>query len=922
MPQAKPSLKRQRFSAFWLGIIQTRLFLCLLVASFAFLDPSMSKEGNWFALFLIGYFTVNLSLGFFNTSTLQNKKIRIIPDLVDIIFVSLIIILSGSETSWFILYLFPIASVARYFGRMGSILLASFASLSYTVIYVASDTTPALSPFAFILRIFSFFGVAAVAGNLAKSRYAEEMRLIKVSEEVNDQILNEVETGSVFRYILKRALEFTTSDMGHIRLTNSETPEAKYEVVTAIGHPADYNWELRHYDDSLSAEVIRSKKPKIINSILKQDMVRRMGSYFRFHHPRPRSALFYPLIAGNDTLGVIAVYSRKRFHYTKNELMTLGSFAPLLIMTRKTAELYGERAAAAEERKERLKMLFEIGERLKTDTNLEMLFDGTVKLSTEEKLKTLIDEVVKLTIERLGSEEAALFFSDPTQPDRINKVAVRGPSDYISKQLSTVETSYSSGESLAGKTFLLKEPKFINDVPESVKYVDVYQDILPSGVIRHYMSSPLLVGEEALGVIRVINKRSPEYAPGKFKLSDKGFSEEDFELLQVTASQVAASIRNAKIAELLTELTESEQYLDTLIQKSPSPFIALDEKGCVRTFNKACEEIWGYTFEQVEGWNITKLYASESHARDIGRELWKSEGKKVENFPASIKNSEGNIIPISLSASWLLNEKGDKKVGSIGVFKDLREVQRLEAQVLQSAKLAAIGRLAHTVGHDVKTKIGAALYYVETLTFESQLENNSERAEMCTEIRDMLWEAVDMFQNMLAAAKPKTPEMVIQPAANLFSDIHERLTRQAKQRNIRFEIEDESGEQAVIEADASQLHQVFYNLFSNSIFAIEKRRDRADAQKPGLIKVSVSVNDGHVNVDWEDNGCGIPEQAVAHIFNAFFTDKESGNGLGLFNVKTIINAHKGNISVTSKEGELTRFVISLPLASNEMSEQR
>jgi PAS domain S-box-containing protein len=915
MSQAKSSLKSQRFSTFWLGIIQTRLFLCLLVASFAFFDPSMSKEGNWFVLFLTGYCTVNLSLGFLNTSTLQHKKIRIIPDLVDIIFISLIINLSGPETSWFVLYLFPIASVARYFGRMGSIVLASFAALSYIVIYISSNPTLALSTLAFTLRILSFFGVAAVAGNLAKSRHAEEMRLIKVSEEVNDQILNEVKTERVFRYILQKALEFTSSEMGHIRLANSKTPESKYEVVTAIGHPEGYNWELRHYDDSLSEEVIRLKRPKIINSILKKDMARRMGSYFRLHHPRPKAALFYPLIAGSDILGVIAVYSRKRFHYTKSELMTLGSFAPLLIMTRKTAELYGERAAAAEERKERLKMLFEIGERLRTDKNLEMLFDGAVKLSTEENLKTLFEEVVKLTIERLNSEEAALFFSDPAHPGRINKVAVRGPSDYSSKMLRSVERWYLSGESLAGKTFLLKEPKFINSVPSDVKYVDVYQDILPSGQILHYISAPLLVGDEALGVIRVINKLSPEYSPGKFKLSDEGFSEEDFELLQVIASQVAASIRNAKITELLTEITENKQYLETLIQNSPTPFIALDEEGRVKTFNEACEEIWGYTYEQVIGWKIGDLYASEAHARDIGRELWKNEGNKVENLPASIKDSKGNIIPISLSASWLFNDKGNR-VGSIGVFKDLREVQRLEAQVLQSEKLAAIGRLAHTVGHDVKHKIGAALYYVETLQFESQLENNSERAEMCTEIRDMLWEAVDMFQNMLAAAKPRNPEMIIQTAGNLFSDLQERLTRQAKQRNICFKINDSSGDQAAILADASQLHQVFYNLFSNSIYAIEKKRDGA-AQKPGLIDVSVSVDNGHVTVRWEDNGCGIPKEAVTHIFNAFFTDKESGNGLGLFNVKTIIDAHKGNISVTSREGELTRFVISLPLASDE-----
>ena len=231
-----------------------------MVASLTTLDPSKSSDWRWFVISLTGYFAVNLAMGFIQSSTLQQKRIRIIPDLIDIIFVSLLVILSGPETSWFILYLFPIASAARYFGGGGSIFLALVAAVSYTVLYVYSGPTPALSFFDFTLRILSLVGIAAVSGNLAKSRHADEMKLIRVSEEVNNQILAEVETDRVFRYILKKALEFTGSEMGHIRLAKSKTPGVEYEVVTAIGHPDQYDWELRPYDDSFSRVVIKSGK--------------------------------------------------------------------------------------------------------------------------------------------------------------------------------------------------------------------------------------------------------------------------------------------------------------------------------------------------------------------------------------------------------------------------------------------------------------------------------------------------------------------------------------------------------------------------------------------------------------------------------------------------------------------------------------
>jgi two-component system sensor histidine kinase HydH len=107
--------------------------------------------------------------------------------------------------------------------------------------------------------------------------------------------------------------------------------------------------------------------------------------------------------------------------------------------------------------------------------------------------------------------------------------------------------------------------------------------------------------------------------------------------------------------------------------------------------------------------------------------------------------------------------------------------------------------------------------------------------------------------------------------------------------------------------DGAMMEQVFQNIFRNAVDAMEEG---------GQLRISARDNGGATSavvIEIADNGCGMDEEALSHLFNPFFTQKRYGTGLGMTQVKKIIDLHKGNIDVESRKGEGTKIVITLPM---------
>jgi len=420
----------------------------------------------------------------------------------------------------------------------------------------------------------------------------------------------------------------------------------------------------------------------------------------------------------------------------------------------------------------------------------------------------------------------------------------------------------------------------------------------------------------AIGVIRIINKRSASYSLDNkdFELSPDGFDQEDAELMQTIASQIAIAIQNSR---LLEKFMEAQRLYQNVIMSSPDPIIAIDKKGKIEIFNRACEYLWGLSYEEARGKSILDFYASPIQARRIGRLLLESQSNSLEDFETTIKDKSGAIIPVSLSASILRNGKGEL-IGSLGIFKDVRRLKVLEEKMLQSEKLATLGKLAQTVGHDIKHNIATALNYVQTLSFRCDPVEDAQLLDIYEDITSSLWEAVENLQNMIVATKPKAAQKSVVDIKDVFDEFEVRLARQANSRGIEFSVHYPQRDEELL-LDVSQIRQALTNLFDNSVSAIEEKKSSGASIGKGQIEAVIWFSDSIFHLSWKDNGRGIPPDNVANIFTPFFTTRDSGNGLGLFIVKQIIENHGGEISVQSEEGEGSSFLISIPTLQSSVN---
>jgi PAS domain S-box-containing protein len=671
--------------------MRTRFVLCLLLFLYSFLDPHINSRTQLWILIAL-YVVFNFCLRLFFSPFLHLKRVRMIPALADVVFISLIILNStGPGNSWFLFYLFPIIDVSRYFGYRGIFAMSLCSIGSYLLVYLISPEASATEPRWFVMRCVVLFGVAAVTGNLARTRHKELRRLIEVNEEIAKAILSELTVDQILNITLAKSLEFTNSGAGHIGLLSETTGE--YEVVTSIGNSEDDPWISSTLADELTKHAVQQRDYQLDNNIPKRRWYD-LRTYFGIP-PKPQSALFVPFRSRD---GVIAVYSDWNYHYGKIDIRRLKAFAPLIEMA------------------------------LKTDES----------------------------------------------------------------------------------------------------------------------------------------------------------------------------------AERLKRLTEAESYYRELIDNAPDPIIVLDKDGKIVVFNKACQDLWNYTYEEVAGQPVTNYYESEAHAREVGKLLWQSKDHRKENFEARIKAKNGEIIPISLSACFV--EKDGKRDRDIGVFKDRRQAIKMEEKVLQA--------IAGTVGHDIKHNIATALNYLNALLYDCDLEREPDLHSDYTIMTIALQEAVAAFDKLLTH-QPRMPQKKRVWTSEIFRKVETRTRLQILDKNVKFAVNYPEPDLKV-SVDLEQIEGVLSNLFTNSLHAIEARKENDASMSQGLIELSVECDQTDAQLIWKDNGCGISEKDHSTIFNAFVTTKgEQGTGLGLFIVKSIIQKHGGRIELESKLGAGATFRIFLPLPKTE-----
>ena len=393
-----------------------------------------------------------------------------------------------------------------------------------------------------------------------------------------------------------------------------------------------------------------------------------------------------------------------------------------------------------------------------------------------------------------------------------------------------------------------------------------------------------------------------------------------FYLMALLSSFLSEQVRRSQEALKIKEIDyhKLETLYRNIIESINSGLLTIDKDNRIIYFNRAAEQITGYTFSEIRDARIDEVFPALREAKADMHKIVNYEGLQ-SRFEISFERADEKMLHLGFSKSILKDSEGDT-LGEVYAFQDVTRLKDMEEQVKLVDRLAAIGRLATGMAHEIRNPLASMSGSIQVLGESLQLDSANKRLmEIVLKETDRLDQLLSDFLLFTHPDDRKKQRIelngIIDDAVQLFSyNPHYNTIEVIK--NLQGAI--------MIEADPQQIQQVFWNLFINAAQAmgnggeltVSTRLVHFDALEKGIqARLDRRVGSLWSRIVVGDTGSGIPESDLDKIFDPFFTSKEKGIGLGLAIVFRIIESYQGIIMVKSEHKRGASFTIVLPSVS-------
>ncbi len=378
-----------------------------------------------------------------------------------------------------------------------------------------------------------------------------------------------------------------------------------------------------------------------------------------------------------------------------------------------------------------------------------------------------------------------------------------------------------------------------------------------------------------------------------------------FFVVGLLSAQLAArqSRSDVQLIEATHALTNLRELHERIVESIRSGVVTTDLKGRIYTFNAAAEEMTGHTAQILRGEHVSILFGD---IRDKIEESLRAarEGHSSPRFEAECLTAEGLRLRLGYSVSPLFSESGET-TGLVITFQDLTHVRAMEETSRRQDKLAAVGRVAAGIAHEIRNPLAAMRGSIQVL--RSELNGDSGQAELMEIVLRESDRLNRIITDFLTYARPRPVALA---EIDIREPLRETFTLLRHSPEIRGDqiIEDDLPDEPIMAlADAAGIKQVFWNLARNALGAMpDGGRLHAELHRtaPGRFRFTVT-----------DTGCGMSPEQVERLFEPFSSSTTGSTGLGLSIVYQIIRDHGGTINVRSREGHGTTITVELPAAT-------
>jgi two-component system, sporulation sensor kinase E len=369
--------------------------------------------------------------------------------------------------------------------------------------------------------------------------------------------------------------------------------------------------------------------------------------------------------------------------------------------------------------------------------------------------------------------------------------------------------------------------------------------------------------------------------------------------------QVSLQLEDAykKLEERAIQLINIQDYTQSILRSITSGVLTVGPDGSVATANPAAERMLGMSEFEMVPKPIGSLFRFDGGiSGDVAKVL--AGRLPLALREATLVTASGGEVHVQASTSRM-RAVGGSVLGAVVTLEDVSDIKALTDQLIRADRLAAMGELTAGVAHEVRNPLGVIRASVQLL------EDAKGDAERIHEAAEVIKQEIDRLDRVIKAlldfGRPSKPTLVRTDLNEVLEDIILFTNRFAKQSNVTI-VEDLDPDLPPVHGDPDQLKQVFLNLVTNAVQAMDK--------DGGTITIVTRGAGEYVEISVSDTGPGIAPHDLTKVFDPFFTKRAEGTGLGLTIVHRIIDEHEGHIEVESSP-DGTVFNVTLPAALEE-----
>lgn len=370
----------------------------------------------------------------------------------------------------------------------------------------------------------------------------------------------------------------------------------------------------------------------------------------------------------------------------------------------------------------------------------------------------------------------------------------------------------------------------------------------------------------------------------------------------------------ARVAERTAALAEAHSFLNLVLDSSTEyAIIALDMERHITLFNRGAERVFGYTASEVMGLRPRELFLDvERYGKNIFIDCLR-EADTVGLFQTELRLHRkcGAEFPATIAITPIAD---GRQLGYLCIVRDLTTeraaeaaLSEMQARLARQERIAALGRVAAQVAHEVKNPLAGLLLYAMHLRGRLKEQGHVSELQFADRIVETINHLANTVEQIMSFARPLKLELRAVELNRVVADVLQVLTPQFTAARIELRLHLHPADLRA-RFDESSFRAALTNLLLNAVQAMPDG---------GSLTVTTSASADALLVEIADTGVGMTEEQIAQVFEAFYTTKSSGLGLGMTYAKRVIEQHGGEIRIESRAGQGTRVGVRLPVALEE-----